>query len=215
MMRLDKMLAHVGYGSRKEVKALIRKGYVLVNGECVTDDDFKVDEINDEVIIADQEVKYEHKIYLMLNKPDGYISATWDFHDPTVLDLIDGYEKRNLFPVGRLDKDTEGLLLITNDGDLAHRMLSPKSHVDRRSSDLARTHLLMFSHRMGLHTLFVSAFEIEGSRFCPVASPKPHLSVCYRIQLPSKGSLWQKQFCFSVHRKCCESFPTSSSFFCY
>ena len=132
MMRLDKMLAHCGYGSRKEVKNLIRKGFVMVNGEVIVDDDYKVDEINDEVTIANEDVSYDHNIYLMLNKPDGYVSATWDFHDPTVLDLISGYEKRKLFPVGRLDKDTVGLLLITNDGDLAHRMLSPKSHVDKK-----------------------------------------------------------------------------------
>ena len=131
MMLLDKMLAHSGYGSRKEVKNFIRKGYVLVNGNVITDDDFKVDEINDEVVIADQSVSYTNNIYIMLNKPDGYVSATYDNYDPTVLDLILGYEKRNLFPVGRLDKDTVGLLLITNDGQLAHKLLSPKSHVDK------------------------------------------------------------------------------------
>jgi len=131
MMRLDKLLAHSGYGTRKEVKEYIRKGYVLVNGEIIRNDDFKVDEINDEIIIADEDVNYEKMIYLMLNKPDGYVSATFDNYDPTVIDLISGYENRNIFPVGRLDKDTVGLLLITNDGKLAHRMLSPKSHVDK------------------------------------------------------------------------------------
>lgn len=130
-MRLDKMLAHMGYGSRKEVKGLIRKGYVSVNGIIVFDDDLKIDEDNDEVIIDNKELIYEKMIYLMLNKPDGYVSATFDFNDPIVLDLIDGYEKRNLFPVGRLDKDTTGLLLITNDGVLAHSLLSPKYHVNK------------------------------------------------------------------------------------
>ena len=132
MMRLDKMLSHTGYGSRKEAKELIRKGFVSVNGETILDDDFKVDEENDEVIIADNNISYDKFIYIMLNKPDGYVSATYDSHDPIVLDLIDGYEKRKLFPVGRLDKDTVGLLLITNDGDLAHIMLSPKKHVIKR-----------------------------------------------------------------------------------
>ena len=131
MMRLDKMLAHCGYGSRKQVKEFIRKGYVLVNGEVITDDDYKVDEENDEIIIADEQAHYDKMIYIMLNKPDGYISATYDRYDPIVLDLIDGYEKRDLFPVGRLDKDTVGLLLITNDGKLAHKLLAPKSHVDK------------------------------------------------------------------------------------
>ena len=132
MMRLDKLLAHMDYGSRKEVKELIRKGYVLVNGNVIKDDDFKVDEINDEINILDSEIKYEEFIYIMLNKPEGYVSATYDFSKPIVLDLIDDYKKRNLFPVGRLDIDTHGLLLITNDGNLAHRMLSPKSHVDKK-----------------------------------------------------------------------------------
>ncbi len=132
MMRLDKLLSHTGNGSRKEVKDLIRKGFVSVNGEIILDDDFKVDEVNDEIIIADNTVNYDKFIYIMLNKPAGYVSATFDPHDSIVLDLIDGYEKRNLFPVGRLDKDTVGLLLITNDGALAHRMLSPKKHVVKR-----------------------------------------------------------------------------------
>ena len=131
MIRLDKMLAHMGYGTRKEVKELIRKGYVSVDGEIIKSDDLKVDE-NSEVIIFDEVVKYDEFIYLMLNKPDGYISATFDNNLPTVLDLIYGYESRNLFPVGRLDIDTFGLLLLTNDGQLAHKLLSPKNHVEKK-----------------------------------------------------------------------------------
>ena len=130
-MRLDKMLAHLGYGSRKEVKEFIRKGYVMVNGETVRNDDFKVDEENDEIIFLDQELHYEKMLYFILNKPDGYVSATYDSRDPIVLDLIDGHENRGLFPVGRLDKDTTGLLLISNDGKLAHKLLSPTKHVDK------------------------------------------------------------------------------------
>ena len=136
-MRLDKLLAHMGYGSRKEVKAFIRKGYVLLNGEAVFDDDIKVDEENDEIVILDQTVEYQKKIYLLLNKPKGYVSATFDSKEPTVLDLIEETQK-GLFPVGRLDKDTTGLLLITNDGKLAHELLSPKHHV-------AKTYELTFS----------------------------------------------------------------------
>lgn len=131
MIRLDKMLAHSGYGTRKEVKELIRKGFVTVNGEIIKDDDYKVNEEVDEVIIVNETVNYEELIYIMLNKPDGYVSATFDNNLPTVLDLINEYQNRNLFPVGRLDIDTVGLLLITNDGKLAHKMLSPKNHVDK------------------------------------------------------------------------------------
>ena len=131
MIRLDKMLAHMGYGTRKEVKELIRKGYVSINGEIIKSDDTKVNE-DDEVIIFDEVVNYDEFVYLMLNKPDGYISATFDNNLPTVLDLIYGYESRNLFPVGRLDIDTYGLLILTNDGKLAHKLLSPKNHVDKK-----------------------------------------------------------------------------------
>jgi 16S rRNA pseudouridine516 synthase len=131
LIRLDKILAHSGYGTRKEVKEIIRKGYVLVNGETIKNDDFKVDDLNDEIIIFGDELNYEDKIYLMLNKPDGYISATYDNYDKTVIDLIGDYKIKNPFPVGRLDKDSVGLLLITNDGMLAHNLLSPKKHVDK------------------------------------------------------------------------------------
>ena len=131
MIRLDKILAHMGYGSRKEVKELIRKGYVSINGDIVKNDDYKVDELNDEIIIFDNNIKYDEFIYLMLNKPQGVVSATTDYNNSTVLDLIDGYEKRNLFPIGRLDIDTEGLLILTNDGELSHKLLSPKNHVSK------------------------------------------------------------------------------------
>lgn len=132
MIRLDKVLSHLGYGSRKEVKEIIRKGYVTVNGEVISKDDTKIDEENDEVLVFDDKIEYDKFIYLMLNKPSGYVSATFDNKLPTVLDLIEGYEKRGLFPVGRLDIDTYGLLLLTNDGMLAHKMLSPKYHVDKK-----------------------------------------------------------------------------------
>lgn len=130
-MRLDKMLAHLGYGSRKEVKEFIRKGCVMVNGAIVVDDDFKVDETLDEVTFLGKELHYEHYRYFLLNKPAGYVSATYDSYDPTVIDLISHHENKDLFPVGRLDKDTTGLLLITNDGKLAHNLLVPNKHVDK------------------------------------------------------------------------------------
>lgn len=125
VMRLDKLLANHGIGTRKEVKALIRKGFVRVNGTIIKKDDFKVDYQNDEIIFDDELIEYRPYVYLMLNKPAGYVSATKDNVHPTVLDLITGYENYDLFPVGRLDLDTEGLLLITNDGDFAHKLLAP------------------------------------------------------------------------------------------
>lgn len=131
MVRLDKILSHMGYGSRKEVKELIRKGYVIVNGEIIKNDDFKVDENIDEIFLDGLELNYESLVYIMLNKPSGVVSATFDPRYETVVDICSEYEKMNIFPVGRLDIDTEGLLLLTNDGGLAHNLLSPKKHVDK------------------------------------------------------------------------------------
>lgn len=131
ILRLDKMLAHLGYGSRKDVKKIIRKGEVIVNGVVCKDDDFKVDSDNDEVIVFDEEVNYQELVYIMLHKPSGVVSATFDNYKQTVIDLVAEYAKQKVFPVGRLDIDTEGLLLITNDGMLCHNLLSPSRHVDK------------------------------------------------------------------------------------
>ncbi len=131
-IRLDKLLAHTGYGSRKDVKTLIRKGYVTINDVVVKNDDTKVDTELDEITVFDENVHYEEFVYLLINKPKGYLSATFDTKYPTVLDLIPISYGNGLFPVGRLDIDTTGLQLITNDGKLAHEMLNPKSHVSKK-----------------------------------------------------------------------------------
>ena len=131
MMRLDKYLAEMGVGTRQEVKKQIRQGKVTVNGTVVKAADTKIDETCDEVTIGGRNISYVSYEYYMLNKPGGVVSATEDRRDTTVIDLIKDKKQKDLFPVGRLDKDTEGLLLITNDGDLAHRLLAPKKHVDK------------------------------------------------------------------------------------
>ncbi len=132
-MRIDKFLSNMGYGSRKEVKILLKSKAVEVNGETVRDPKVHVDEKNDEVAVGGELVEYTEFIYLLMNKPPGYISATEDKYDETVIDLLgEGEQLFEPFPVGRLDKDTEGLLLLTNDGKLAHELLSPKKHVDKR-----------------------------------------------------------------------------------
>lgn len=130
-MRLDKLLAHCGFGTRKEVKDIIKKGYVTVNGIIVKKDKTHVNPETDVVYVDEEKVIYEEFVYYMLNKPDGYVSATEDNVYPTVVELIDDYYRDDLFPVGRLDVDTEGLLLMTNDGQLAHRLLSPRSHCSK------------------------------------------------------------------------------------
>ena len=131
MIRLDKFLADMGIGTRSEVKKYIRQGKVKVDGVIQKIPETKIDENNQEVACFDKKVGYETFEYYMLHKPAGVISATTDAKDKTVIDLIGSKKRKDLFPVGRLDKDTEGLLLITNDGDLAHRLLSPKKHVDK------------------------------------------------------------------------------------
>ena len=131
-MRLDKFLADMNAGTRSELKRDIRKGLVTVGGSIVKDPGKNVEPLTDEVCYRGRKIKYETFVYYMLNKPAGLISATDDKRMKTVIDILPDDRRRDLFPVGRLDKDTEGLLLITNDGELAHRLLSPKHHVDKK-----------------------------------------------------------------------------------
>ncbi|GEN45955.1 pseudouridine synthase [Alkalibacillus haloalkaliphilus] len=131
-MRLDKLLANEDFGSRKEVKKLIKKGSVQVDGEVIKDVSHHVDPNQSEVVVNGNVIDYREFVYIMLNKPKGVISATEDSRHECVTDLLDPfYDKFNLFPVGRLDKDTVGLLLLTNDGELAHQLTSPRKKVDK------------------------------------------------------------------------------------
>ncbi len=131
-LRVDKVLSTIGCGSRADLKRYCKYGMISVNGEVVNNPGFQVDPEVDEILFDGEKITYREFIYIMLNKPDGYISATFDKHDPIVLDLIDpSYLIFEPFPVGRLDKDTEGLLILTNDGQLSHRVLSPKKHVPK------------------------------------------------------------------------------------
>lgn len=132
-MRIDKFLSNMGYGSRKEVKILLKSKAVEVNGKEIRDPKVHINELSDEVTVGGERVEYAEFIYLLMNKPQGVISATEDKYDRTVIDLLEEEEQNfEPFPVGRLDKDTEGFLLLTNDGKLAHELLSPKKHVDKR-----------------------------------------------------------------------------------
>ena len=132
MMRLDKYLCETGFGTRSQVKDLLKKGQVMVNGEVVKKPELKINETTDQILCQGKKASYQKNIYLMLHKPAGVVSATEDNREKTVLDLVRPEDRKNgLFPVGRLDKDTEGLLLLTDDGELAHRLLSPKKHVDK------------------------------------------------------------------------------------
>ncbi|WP_050616102.1 pseudouridine synthase [Bacillus testis] len=132
-MRIDKMLANSGFGSRKEVKKMLKSGAVKVDGAVIKDAKFHVDPDSQQVTVQGMEVEYREFIYLMMNKPPGILSATEDDRQETVVDILEDEDRAfEPFPVGRLDKDTEGLLLLTNDGQLSHKLLSPKKHVPKK-----------------------------------------------------------------------------------
>ena len=132
MERLDKIIAACGAASRREVKTLVRQGRVLVDGALASSAEMKVDEAKAVITVDGTALQYSKFVYVLLHKPAGVLSATEDKRQETVLDLLpEAYRKRGLAPVGRLDKDTEGLLLLTDDGELTHRLLSPKYHVDK------------------------------------------------------------------------------------
>ena len=130
-MRLDKYLSDMGLASRSDIKKEIRKGLVRVNGEIIRDSSFSVP-LHASVSYRGEEVCYEEFSYYMMNKPIGVLSSTEDRKQKPVLDLITEKHRKDLFPVGRLDKDSEGLILIMNDGQLAHTLLSPKNHIEKR-----------------------------------------------------------------------------------
>ena len=130
-MRLDKFLANMGVGTRTEVKQLLKKGKVTVNTSVEKSPKSYINPTEDMVCVNEKQVEFVNNVYIMLNKPKGYISATHDVSNRTVIDLIPEYQHLNIFPVGRLDKDTEGLLLITNDGQFSHNLMSPSKHVSK------------------------------------------------------------------------------------
>lgn len=137
--RLDKILSNMGYGSRKEVKLLIKSGKVTINGKVAIDNSLKINPYENKICVEGNEICYRKYIYLMINKPQNTISSTYDPLNTTVIDLIDDkYKNFKPFPVGRLDKDTEGLLILTNDGNLAHNLLSPNKHVEKKYYALIR-----------------------------------------------------------------------------
>lgn len=133
MERIDKIIASQGVYSRSEVKKLIQQKKIKVNGEIITSSNIKIDTANAKILIDNEDLTIKEHIYLMLNKPEGYVSATKDGKDKTVLDLVpDEYKSRGVFPAGRLDKNTTGLMIITDDGQMAHNILAPKKHISKK-----------------------------------------------------------------------------------
>lgn len=132
LVRIDKFLCDCGIGSRKEIKNYIKKGRVSVNEDIIYKSDLKINYTKDVIFFDNKKLIYKKYVYIMMNKPSGVISATYDKYDKTVIDFVsEKYKNINLFPVGRLDKDTVGLIILTNDGSFAHNTLSPKKHVKK------------------------------------------------------------------------------------
>lgn len=177
MERLDKLLAGTGKWSRREVKALVRQGLVRVDGRLAASAEDKLDPAAAVVTVAGETIALHRFTYVLLHKPAGVLTATEDRKQPTVLDLLPPELRRiGLAPVGRLDKDTEGLLLLTNDGELAHRLLSPKYHVDKRylarvDGELSAADMEAFARGMtlgdGLECL-PAGLEVLPDRVCIV-----------------------------------------------
>lgn len=166
-MRIDKFLANSGIGTRKEVKELLKKKRISVNDEVVTEAKTHIDEDNDFVAFDGKRIEFKEFLYIMLNKPQDVISATDDERHRTVLDLLEEpLTKVGLFPVGRLDKDTEGLLVLTNDGKMAHELLSPKKHVPKRyyvelKKPLSKEDAVILENGVELETFTTKPAKVE------------------------------------------------------
>lgn len=175
MIRLDKFLCDMGIGTRSEVKKIIKAGQVHVNGMPVKNADRKIEETA-EVTCQGQAVSYQKYTYIMLNKPQGVVTATRDHHDRTVMDLLKDVNAKNLSPVGRLDKDTEGLLLLTNDGMLSHELLSPKKHV-------VKCYEVTLKHELSFQDMFALEQGVD------IGDEKKTLPAKVRMQEPCKIQL--------------------------
>ena len=165
MERLDKVISNqIGY-SRKEVKDLVKQKRIIINGDVALKSDVKVDVLVDKILVDGEEISFKKYVYLMLNKPKGYVSATEDKNMPTVLELVPvEYSHRDLFPAGRLDRDTTGLMLITDDGEFAHNILSPKKHVKKTYNvtiDIPMTDDMVIGFKNGVNLIDGECKEAE------------------------------------------------------
>ena len=162
-LRIDKILSNLGYGSRAELKVYCKKGMVKVNDKVISNPGTQVDTDVDKIEFNNEVVNYREFVYIMMNKPDGYLSATFDKRDPIVLDLIDSsYLAFEPFPVGRLDKDTTGALLLTNDGDLSYKLTHPKFKIEK--TYIAEVNGRPTAEEMNL---FMKGLVIDGKKTAP------------------------------------------------
>ena len=187
-MRLDKYLADMKIGTRSQVKELIKKGHIKINGLVVKKSDYKV-ESSDIIKYDDEQVDYIEYEYIILNKPQGYLSATEDNYDKTIMELIDS-KRKDLVPVGRLDKDSEGLILITNDGQLNHKLLDPKNHVDKKYYVEVDTKLVDNAEDLFKEPMDLGDFITKPARFEKIDDYHAYLTI-------SEGKFHQVKRMFS------------------
>ena len=187
-MRLDKYLADMKIGTRSQVKELIKKGHIKINGQVVKKSDYKV-ESSDIIKYDDEQVDYVEYEYIILNKPQGYLSATEDNYDKTIMELIDS-KRKDLVPVGRLDKDSEGLILITNDGQLNHKLLDPKNHVDKKYYVEVDTKLVDNAEDLFKEPMDLGDFITKPARFEKIDDYHAYLTI-------SEGKFHQVKRMFS------------------
>ena len=171
MERLDKILVSQGVGSRREVQKLIKKKSVTVDGELILRPEFKLNPEEAEITVNGQALSFKKHIYIMLNKPAGVVSATKDNSQKTVLDILpDNLKRKGLSPVGRLDKDTEGLMILSDDGDFAHKILSPKKHIYKRYFAKLDGEL-----KSEMIENFKNGIELSGGEICLPANSKSRI----------------------------------------
>lgn len=175
-LRLDKYLSDSGYGTRSEIKKLIKTKVVFVNDSLVTDSSYQVNLEDDTVKVNDKIINYQEYYYFMLNKPSGYVSATVDNFQKTVLDLIHENIK-DLYPVGRLDIDTEGLLIITNDGPLGHDLLSPKKHIEKTYNVILKNDITSEQVEKLTNGVLIDDYQTKSSIVKIVSDKNIHLTI--------------------------------------
>lgn len=226
ILRLDKYLTGLGIGSRTQVKEMIKKGNICVNKEIIKKPEFHVDEENDKIEMNGILLEYNRFYYYMLNKPSGVVSAVTDHNCKTVLDIMDVTPKNGLFPVGRLDKDTEGLLLITNDGQLAHDLLSPIKHVAKTyyvelDGDLIENDIQTFKDGLDIgektktKSAVLKIMDIPNKALVTITEGKYHqvkrmfsaigLKVTYLKRISMGGLTLDKKLATGEYRKLTES----------
>lgn len=199
-MRIDKYLAYALNKTRSEVRKIIKSKHVRVNGQIIANNEYQVDEFSDIITFMNQRLEYQQYLYLMMNKPSGYLSATADNIHPLVTSLVEGYDNYNLFIAGRLDIDSEGFVLLTNDGDLAHKITSPKYNVLKKyfvevEGEFLDTDIQEFAVGMMISDGKGNTFQTKPAKLDIIDTNKAYITI-------SEGKFHQvKNMCFKLNKK--------------